>query len=71
MTTVNIKAGRYSSDSALTGFNVPPYDYISLSYTGDNLTGVTYKQGGSGGATVATLTLTYDGSGNVASITKS
>lgn len=38
------------------------YDYISLSYTGDNLTGVVYKTGGSGGTTVATLTLTYSGS---------
>lgn len=35
------------------------YDYISLSYTGDDLTGVVYKTGGSGGTTVATLALTY------------
>jgi len=35
------------------------YDYISLSYTDDDLTGVVYKTGGSGGTTVATLTLTY------------
>lgn len=38
------------------------YDYISLSYTGDNLTGVVYKSGGSGGTTVATLALAYTGS---------
>ena len=38
------------------------FDYISLSYTGDNLTGVVYKTGGSGGSTVATLTLAYTGS---------
>jgi hypothetical protein len=37
------------------------YDYISLSYTGDNLTGVVFKTGGSGGTTVATLTLAYSG----------
>ena len=35
------------------------YDYIDLSYTDDDLTGVVYKTGGSGGTTVATLTLTY------------
>jgi len=35
------------------------YDYISLSYTGDDLTGVIYKVGGSSGTTVATLALTY------------
>jgi hypothetical protein len=46
----------------LIGFDIPPFDYISLSYTGDNLTGVVYKTGGSGGTTVATLTLTYTGS---------
>ena len=38
------------------------YDYIALSYTGDDLTGVVYKTGGSGGTTVATLTLTYTAS---------
>ena len=35
------------------------YDYISLTYTGTDLTGVVYKTGGAGGTTVATLTLTY------------
>lgn len=38
------------------------YDYIALSYTGDNLTSVVYKTGGVGGTTVATLTLAYTGS---------
>ncbi len=38
-----------------------PHDYIALTYTGDNLTGVVYKEGGSGGTTVATLTLAYTG----------
>ena len=37
------------------------YDYISLGYTGDNLTSVIYKSGGSSGTTVATLNLGYDG----------
>ena len=50
---------------AVSAFNslVPAsYDYISLTYTGDNLTGVVYKTGGSGGTTIATLTLAYSGS---------
>jgi len=38
------------------------YDYIALSYTGSNLTGVVYKTGGAGGTTVSTLTLAYTGS---------
>lgn len=56
---------------ALEGLDIPAHDYISLSYTGSNLTGVVYKSGGSGGTTVATLTLAYDGSNNLISVTKS
>jgi hypothetical protein len=45
------------------------YDYIHLAYSGDNLTVVTYKTGGSGGTTVAVLTLGYSGS-TLTSVTK-
>lgn len=38
------------------------YDYIALGYTGSNLTTAVFKTGGSGGSTVATLTLAYTGS---------
>ena len=41
------------------GFAPPTYDQITLDYTGVNLTTVIYKLSG---ATVGTLTLTYDGS---------
>lgn len=54
----------------MAGLNIPLHDYVSLSYTGSNLTGVTFKVGGSGGSTVATLTLTYDGSNNLLTVTK-
>jgi len=57
--------------SVASGLNIPSHDYISCTYTGSNLTGVVYKLGGSGGTTVATLTLTYDGSNNLTSVTKS
>ena len=56
--------------SKLIGFEIPAYDYLSFSYTSGNLTGIIYKTGGSGGTTVATLTLGYDGSDNLTSITK-
>ncbi|AGH57678.1 hypothetical protein CPKG_00047 [Cyanophage KBS-S-2A] len=56
---------------ALTGLEIPAHDYIDLSYTGSNLTSVVYKDGGSGGTTVATLTLAYDGNDNLISVTKS
>lgn len=55
--------------SVLSGLSVPKHDYVSLSYTGSNLTGVVYKTGGSGGTTVATLTLGYSGS-TLTSVTK-
>ncbi len=55
----------------LSGSLVPSaYDYIALTYTGDNLTSAVYKTGGSGGSTVATLTLAYTGS-VLDSVTKS
>jgi len=54
----------------LTGFNIPAFDYIDLSYTGTNLTGVVYKAGGSSGIVVATLTLGYDINDNLISVTK-
>lgn len=53
----------------LTGLVPEVYDYISLSYTGDNITGVVYKVGGSGGSTVATLTIAYSGA-NITSVTR-
>jgi ABC-type Fe3+ transport system substrate-binding protein len=46
------------------------YDYIGLTYTGSNPTTIVYKTGGALGTTVATLTLTYDGSNNVLTVTK-
>ena len=53
----------------IEGLSIPVHDYIGLSYAGSNLTGVVYKTGGSGGTTVATLTLAYSG-GNLTSVTK-
>ncbi|NBX75306.1 MAG: hypothetical protein EBQ92_01980 [Proteobacteria bacterium] len=52
------------------GWDIPIHDYRALGYTSGNLTSVTYKTGGASGTTVATLTLGYDGSGNLTSLTK-
>ena len=60
-----------------TGALVPEeFDYIGLTYvSGGNGDGeietVIYKTGGSGGTTVGTLTLGYDGSNRLSSVTKS
>jgi len=58
-------------EPAIPGLAIPEHDYISLTYTGSNPTTVVYKQGGASGVTVATLVMTYDGSDNVTSVTKS
>ena len=47
----------------VAGLNIPQHDHVSISYVGstNNPSTVTYKEGGSGGQTVATLTFTYVG----------
>ena len=54
----------------IAGLTPSVFDYISLTYTGSNLTGVVFKTGGSGGTAISTLTLGYDGSDNLTSVTK-
>ena len=53
------------------GLDIPPHDYISNTYSGSNLTETVFKRGGASGKTVATLTMTYDGSGNLLTVTRS
>lgn len=48
--------------AALNSLTPSIYDYISLGYTGSNVTTVIYKLGGASGATISTLTLGYNGS---------
>jgi hypothetical protein len=77
-----IAAATQASATGTSGSNggilIPASDYVAYSYYGvtNNIQTATYKSGGSGGTTVATLTFTYVGGGaanddNVASITKS
>lgn len=56
---------------SIRGFAIPEHDYVSMTYTGTNVTGVVYRQGGASGTVVTTLALIYDGNGNVLTITKS
>jgi hypothetical protein len=51
------------------GLSIPEHDHIALSYTGEDITGVTYKTGGADGTTVATLTLAYS-DGKLTSVTR-
>ena len=59
----------------LVGFEIGEYNYIALTYVaaGDGageIETVIYKTGGSGGTTVATLTLAYNAANEISSITK-
>jgi hypothetical protein len=59
-----------SSLVGIAGFNLPPYDEVDLSnYVAADKPGTIVLK--SGGATVATLTLSYDGSNNLTSIVRS
>ena len=59
----------------LPGFDIPDYDYIALTYVAagngaGEIETVTYKSGGAGGSTVATLTLAYDVNDKLSTVTK-
>jgi hypothetical protein len=45
----------------VAGLNIPQHDYLSISYYSgtNNIQTVQYKEGGSTGQTVATLTFSY------------
>lgn len=52
------------------------FDYIVPTYVAagngqGEIETVTYKEGGAAGTTIATLTLTYDASNNISSVTRS
>lgn len=61
-TTINSDLSHTQHVIIASGLVPAVYDYISLSYTGDDMTGVVYKTGGAAGSTVATLTLVYTAS---------
>lgn len=59
----------------MVGFEIGEYNYIALTYVAagngaGEIETVVYKTGGAGGTTVATLTLAYDASNRISSVTK-
>jgi hypothetical protein len=56
---------------AREGLEIPTHDYIANTYAGSNLTQTVFRRGGASGKIVATLTLTYDGSNNLLTVTRS
>jgi hypothetical protein len=59
-------------ESAFGNMGIPPHDHVVNAYTGGNLTSVTYYRGGlqASGENVATIVLTYDGNGNLLTVTR-
>lgn len=66
------KADYYLKTGRMNALVTEPYDFIDLNYNADDLLDeVIYKIGGSGGTTVATLTITYvAGTTDIDTVTK-
>jgi hypothetical protein len=52
-------SGNLKVNIAVTNFGIPSHDYISANFAGATTDVYTFKSGGSGGTTVATVTITY------------
>lgn len=67
-----VEVKKYSGDPVpvVSGLEIPEHDFISLSYSGNNLTGVVYKVNGANGSVVASLALDYDQNNQLISIAK-
>lgn len=71
MPDTNIKTGRYSAKQVESGLSVPEHDYIQMTNNlAGNPTQVVYRNGGPSGTIVATVTMTYDGSGFLTSVSR-
>jgi len=59
-------------ESAYGNMGIPPHDHVSNTYSGNNLTQVDYFRGGAqaSGKLVARVELTYDGAGNLLTVTR-
>jgi hypothetical protein len=64
--------GKYDRVTDMSNpLGIPAHDFIQNTYdVSGNLTVVEYKLGGQMGTVVAVLTMTYDGSGNLLTVTR-
>lgn len=64
--------GKYDRVTDMSNpLGIPAHDFIQNTYdVSGNLTVVEYKLGGQVGTVVAVLTMTYDGSGNLLTVTR-
>lgn len=66
--TVISRSTAYTAD--LPGLGIPPHDYIINTYNGTVLELTTYKVGGASGTTVAQVAYTYNGNGDLLTVTR-
>jgi hypothetical protein len=73
LSTANFRASVLTSLQNSVGFNIPAYVSVTLgNYSGTNPQLIQYWSGANGtGTLLATLTLGYDGSGNLTSVSRS
>ena len=74
-TTTNLDVGTYSVIQIAEGFSIHKHDYIELTYVASGngvgeIETVTYKIGGASGITVGALTLGYDASNRLSTVTR-
>ena len=74
-TVTTLDAGTYSVEQVAEGFHLPEYDYLTITYVASGngageIETVQYYQGGSGGTIVAQLTLAYDASNRLQTVTR-
>lgn len=68
-TTTPAPVGRNSARQVESGLSVPEHDFISITYNpSNNPTMVVYRIGGPSGNIVATVSMSYDGSGNLTTV---
>lgn len=80
LTAINSNTSGSASEATLAAFSAKTasaavheaFDYQAITYVGatTDISTVVYKSGGAGGSTVATLTMGYDGSNRLTSVTK-
>ena len=56
---------------AREGFEIPTHDHEEFVWAYGNVDQILYRRGGASGKVVATVTYTYDGSGNVLTASRS
>lgn len=70
-TTLAALSAKSASSAVTVAYDYQSFTYVAAGNGVGEIETVVYKSGGAGGSTVATLTMAYDGSNRLSSVTKS